>query len=1417
MKNLKLILTSLIVAITGVVSARTMTNYVNNALSDYTGHDGSTPALAFRTIQEGINNTEHSGTVFVAPGDYGDDQGVQTSDHGKSRIFINGRHIKLKSTDGAAVTFIRGKKDTSALHGFGDDAVRCVDIMQDGACSWQVVIEGFTLIDGSTADTQDLTGDAGAVLSTYTLTQPRAGSFAYGTYLIDCTIDNCDGALREGYLTQGCTHIRCRFQNITVIKAPSASNDAKWNGSGNVYLNCLFTGFCRRDPSTGELATGTVYWGVRARYLNCTFMDNQAIWWAPAPCYFVNCVDALSKWQDSDGRSTGNNGLSVNCYQDSTANRYTIAPSLGDYRLRAGTAPTTAGDPGYFAETAYFKAPPRYSIDIYKDIDGNAIPASGAIAVGCSQSTVTIDDADTYVIGADKYVAFGERTLPQRDIAWVYSTADQTSLTAQVCGHTDDGRIHTFLMNSARNYPNDYLNDRFTFVPLASGVTTIGYNRATATDADHKLIYVDAETEEATTTQTGAKDHPYKTMQQAISAAPNCGSSWGGKYAVIVAAAGTYDEGSGSVAPNGIAMKGRIAVNEKHIRFVSAEGPATTIITGEADPTGGAHGDNSLGLVVDRWAMLALQGFTMQDAWSHQSTYAAYGVISSVGSDEFCITVTDSILKNNHGHDTVFGGPCVYARCRFTGNTGVNGIFHANARVISSIADNNTITSGSGTFFRDVSSGYSTGFIYGSTIVGDGTHNMFYNISYCRFLNSIFTNGGPARTVDYNETFSGCVMSGFSPENIPSGALYVDDPLLLGTSGDDRNFRVLQNSAAMTAGAFEIESEGLRELMRLDYAGAIRKTSVAGAYMEAVSEGVYIANGDGFSVTGAVKGYNSDIADGATISLGLACGSTKPLTGFVIDGVTNLYTTMTPSIAFVNDAATFHTIMPIYGNAWYVDAANGDDTTGLGYNPACAWKTLAGAFTDRTFTSGDVLMAMPGVYNSGTMIQDLSLSIRARAVVPAGVTLKAYGSRAETIIEGAPCTPGSEDVSTSATYNDNMTGLGKDAIRGVYLFAGAKVEGFTIRNCYTRGCEDSGKDNHGGVDFSGAAVRTADLTALISDCTLEDCHAFRGGALYGATAANCFFTNNVALYAGGASSESAIYGSVSIDNRSPGNHRAGGHFYWRALENCTIFDSVNGCVTGNDTDHNIGVMKNCLVLANDYTWWVYNKGYPEAKNFQNCIFVPPVKPYDSNSGYVYGLITNAIAESGSVITTLDQVQVDSELRPVVGSSLAVDQCDTSLNSAYIGDKDAYGTQRIYNHEMDIGALEGDHRPAFAKAMSAELGNKSYVTVESATWDVYINFGTGEVTPSLVIPYLAKISFTPKTSKYRNGKFSGNLEGAIAKEDGVVLEKEGGYYKVFNGEGDHLVEATFDPGYETYDEWVIGDFSVARPGSIVFIY
>ena len=98
----KLVLTwALCAASASCLTSVAGTVYVDNGLQSYTGHDGTSWATAFKTIQEGVNAAADGDTVLVASGVYGDEQGkvAAASGYHACRVYID-KAITLKSLDG---------------------------------------------------------------------------------------------------------------------------------------------------------------------------------------------------------------------------------------------------------------------------------------------------------------------------------------------------------------------------------------------------------------------------------------------------------------------------------------------------------------------------------------------------------------------------------------------------------------------------------------------------------------------------------------------------------------------------------------------------------------------------------------------------------------------------------------------------------------------------------------------------------------------------------------------------------------------------------------------------------------------------------------------------------------------------------------------------------------------------------------------------------------------------------------------------------------------------------------------------------------------------------------------------------------------------------------------------------------------
>lgn len=264
-------------------TAHCATWYVDNKLESYENADGKTWETAFHRIQDAVDKAKSDDTVLVAPGTYGDDQGT-VIDNGDStgkngnytyqpnRIWINNKHITLKSSEGAAVTHIVGKHaDTET--GIGEGAVRCISMSGNGYLPG-TRIEGFTIRDGAALPyregwTVNSAGEkvivcnaahrGGGLLFNYTSTETHRK-----IHVVDCVISNC--VAPEGAAAYGVTLLRCRV----------TGNSAHRAFGGTVMqcnaANCVFD---YNGAVTGEGVIGVTQKSYPVSAVNCTFFANK--------------------------------------------------------------------------------------------------------------------------------------------------------------------------------------------------------------------------------------------------------------------------------------------------------------------------------------------------------------------------------------------------------------------------------------------------------------------------------------------------------------------------------------------------------------------------------------------------------------------------------------------------------------------------------------------------------------------------------------------------------------------------------------------------------------------------------------------------------------------------------------------------------------------------------------------------------------------------------------------------------------------------------------------------------------------------------------------------------------------------------------------------------------------------------------
>lgn len=1299
-----LILSAAALSATAAFDAAT---YYVDAVHGDDKNDGSSPEKAKATIQAMYNAATPDATIWVAPGAYSNDVGRGAdSTHwwGRSRLHLGEKSMRIVSTGGAAVTHIVGKLGPTGGYGstgnsdYGS-ATRCIDVEMDE--SKEIVVEGFTLRDGATLDVNANPRGSGAAVFCWDGNQTYPKAFA----LVDCVISNCYGAYS---LVTGGSLVRCRIEGNTFYR--NAGGDLPYSFvQCNVLNSCVFNNRAvdretRMDAEAGNIRTHM------SRFANVTFANNRHAHYSNAPTWYYSCLFAISTFRTDDGSTEANGGCQSNVVVDTVSTRCALAPTAGDIRIRRGSVAETAGRVDALADESLFPLPS--GVDRFRDIDGHAI-ASGAATICAGASQTVVVPTSGAICGANEYVSFDGLDQPHRAAAWLYPEAWPTNV--RLCAVTQSGQTFRRFWLSDCGYrdvvganTNKVRASRLPVRGDDGGWNTAWFIPPRAADVvltvepsyeSTNVRYCDPNAADDTTAD-GSSENPFRTIQAAIDSLGNVG--------LVLLRPGTYAEGNGVV--NSL-MKARICFGSKNITVRGLEGAARTVVQGAADPDTGTYGPNAT-LVAALNSSAQIQGVTLTGGYSGDSDKwegaDGRGAIYSYGQD---LELVDCIITNNVGKNYALG-TAWFERCLIRDNTGGVGLAIEPAFVSCVIGDN-TVTVPSRPFLG-VWNAYVTK-IFSTTFVGDGARAIWASggsLAACA-VNSVIDRGkGPTAFAKGGVT--GCVLNGFDP----SGAGFVAaDPML--RNADALDVRLFAQSPALSAAAIPADGE-LGESWwyacpmdfhgnpwRFDDAGR----PVAGAVQETFAGGVYVANGAGYEVaSGGTFGFN-ELKEGETLTIGFAPGSTRPLAGFVVNGVTNLFAESTAGLPTLTvHGGADGVVEPVYSSTWYVDAVNGSDTEKFGYNPATAYRTLAAALANPSLVAGQTVMALPGTYREGTMIQDTAKSVRARGVVPSGVTLASRDGAAATVIEGAPATV--VDSANNAAYQATVaTGMGKDAIRGIYLQANAAVEGFTFTNCFTRGASDTGGGLHGDSDGCGAGVRAAGLSCVVRDCVFVGNKAFRGGGVYSGTAINCVFDGNAALYGGGAASDANLYGSLTKNNVCAGNGGWGGLFYYGTVDSCTVLDSLGGA---NSLRSRSTV--NTLVLGRlgDWDWAV------GPTNYAHCCFANDVGGFVQNNSAYRSAIE---AGDGNILATLAELPVDGDGRPTVRNA-AVDQADAAL-SAHVGDRDLLGGQRVYNGARDIGALEADWRTAYARDISRRLmiSSASPAVVETADRRVRLVDGT----------------------------------------------------------------------------------------------
>ena len=336
---------------------------------------------------------------------------------------------------------------------------------------------------------------------------------------------------------------------------------------------------------------------------------------------------------------------------------------------------------------------------------------------------------------------------------------------------------------------------------------------------------------------------------------------------------------------------------------------------------------------------------------------------------------------------------------------------------------------------------------------------------------------------------------------------------------------------------------------------------------------------------------------------------------------------------------------------WYVDANGGSDAnTGLYTNNA--FKTLKAAVLNPRRATGEVIYALPGVYQDGVCTNSFWLGsqqwdIYSRAYLDEKTVLKSLEGPEKTFIVGA------KSMDPSAN-----NGCGEGAVRCLYMRADSWLEGFTLTGGYSPAWDSNNSHAGGAAYFNGAGA--------IVDCIVSNNYANCGGALSGG------YIYRSRIYRNGGTLGTDAYNSTRFVNCYILNDRGSIYCMYSGCKayNCTF--GPNGQGPRN------GTVYNSILLNSSYSSSCNTK-------FYNCVMVG--KPPDASSELTD--CTNVPAAS---------LRFDKFMRPKSGS-VAIDygswdnylSVTNTLMTIEKISQDLYGGERVAGGGIDAGCGEFDVR------------------------------------------------------------------------------------------------------------------------------
>jgi len=1325
MKMLQKIVRSAAVAVllaTGVnAMAFTMTPFdagtVNVATNgnDSTG-DGS-EAKPYRTVQKGVDECPVGGTVVLGDGEYSEVGAmIEASQGGTFGTVVRiSKRLRLTSKNGKAKTKIVGTWSTENKDGFegvGEGAVRCIHVNATGTGASAVLIDNLTVMRGAVPYRTALNkndDNGGGIYSTDNDTNVNNND---RVYVVDCDILDCRAGTGAAIGRSVCP-IRCLL-----------ARNAAYTGSQVFYrschaYNCVFAGNGATGLGLRNGGSGLFTCVQASMAVNCTFLGNfvNAIC-APnnsAGCKqrLYNCC-ALGSFTVGDGAllfnaaAAGIDSECTNCVQTSTVlNCNPLAsgissyqyrsPATGDWAMRTGSGGCLR-DAGSDRHYLMSWVPEEYQ---NTDFLGNPRKVGAHVDIGAIECQ---GDDDTFTIAeaTNGFLYCSPATRAQKGAAVVepgFWTMPADARQWRVTSTINENLFFGYNLRGQSNewrFPDRGADNGFWFSPYApSG----GRNEVDAFcyTAD-KMFYVNGAYTGATT--NGKLATPYKTIQAAINACVDTTD----KYRINVLP-GDYATGSGTEA--------RVSVDRKYLRVVSTAGADETVIRG---------GDDLRCVFFSNTVVQAVQGFTLTGANLTALTGHGGGAFTKATRDIAC-QVTDCVVSNNVAGGSGAGLCGVWAqRCLITGNAttaanqakGTSGnrgtatyaaicsscVIRNNAKgctsanqdswlvnctMVEDITEQVVDPSGDykGKTYRVWNTANKNSAALNSVFCGtcDNLNGNYYNAGVIRVGSTVQQVFAVKAYADFSDYFTDAAADGSKTDFRPRGGA---DGLQQGVetgAGTDANSASVHQYRRYESGDMNGQSLG--------YGTA--GYSHPGAY-QVPTPFVRVKNVKGFAVT---PGEVIRAEIGQTLTVTVTPDAVHPVVGWVVDGVTNLTGSTSCEVTVTSDCVR---VEPLFRSDFYVDANDGDDGRD-GLTRATARKTLASILS--LTSAGDTVYAARGDYKDNSSVYEEhmstelkgSLYVRARAVIPAGVTLRSDEGRDVTFITGAA------DPTTKST--------GPDAVRCVTALAGARLVGFTLRNGRVSNTTGQKKDDNvgGGVLAPWPVDGDPESSVLIEDCFITNCAARTAGGVYGGIIRKCLLVQNSSTSGGSECEHSTVEQSVLIR----GAFGQTSVMLHHGLRSMTLIAGDNAGGASAD-------------LA----------PYSAAYGIENCVLFTP----NSSAECVLTNVHHVLWKTGAGKTTFDPTTCDhiyeiSEAdaltaagldaygRPLSSLSATVDRGDTArVASLADGALDFLGAPRVCNsNAVDIGAYEYDWRGDYVRVL-----NVRRLTVVAADKSAFVDRG-----------------------------------------------------------------------------------------------